>query len=299
MAIIRKRPSSRMTVQFWGVRGTLPVPGQHSLRYGGNTNCVTLKTDDGHFLIFDAGTGIKMLSDFLVEKKQLPLKATLLISHPHYDHINGLPFFLPLYMPENQIQILGGMHGAMDIHTLLSGQMDNVYFPVTMGEFAAHLTFRTLKEETISLGAGMTVSTIFLDHPGGSLGYRVDWKRQSFCYLTDNEFYPEHSRFYDQKKIERLVEFMQGASFVVMDTTYTEEEYIAKIGWGHSSVGRAVALIERARVKQFCLFHHDPGQMDEDIDRKYREVRKILKAHQSKTCCVTAKEGDVIVIGSS
>ena len=136
-----------MEIRFWGVRGTLPVPGKKTMRYGGNTNCVSMNFGKKHFFIFDAGTGIKELSNFLVSQNKFPLSAKLFISHPHYDHINGLPFFVPLYMPGNEIEIFGTSHGGISIEKLISGQMDSIYFPITIKELSAHLKFHNLGEE--------------------------------------------------------------------------------------------------------------------------------------------------------
>ena len=137
----------RICIQFWGVRGTLPVSGKKTNRYGGNTSCVTLKYDN-HFFIFDAGSGIKELSNYLIEKNQFPLYAKIFITHPHYDHINGLPFFEPLYKEGNKFEILGCSQNEKNIENLISGQMDTVYFPITIDEFSANLSFRDIEEES-------------------------------------------------------------------------------------------------------------------------------------------------------
>jgi len=286
-------------IRFWGVRGTLPVPGKKTVRYGGNTNCVTLESGR-HFFIFDAGTGIRVLSDWLLQtkqknKKKKPVFAKIFISHPHYDHINGLPFFRPLYMKENAFEIFGGEHGGHDIATLIAGQMDQVYFPVTISEFQAELRFRTLSEESFAIG-DCRIQTIRLNHPGGCLGYRVQCGKKIFCYVTDNELLPQNSRDFDANAVDRLVVFLQDADLAVMDATYTDEEYIDKAGWGHSALSRTVMLAARARVKKLCLYHHDPGQLDRDIDKKLREARKILKAQRSATRCIAACEGAKVVL---
>lgn len=284
-----------MTVQFWGIRGTLPVPGRKTVRYGGNTNCVTLCFAQKEFFIFDAGTGIKELSNHLVQRNRFPMSAKIFISHPHYDHINGIPFFVPFYIPGNEFEILGTNHHDISIEKLFAGQMDNIYFPITVKEFAAKLVYRSLKEETFHIGE-LKIQTILLNHPGRCLGYRVQYKKKSFCYVTDAELYLEDSPHYSQHEVERLIEFIQDTNLLVIDTTYTDEEYVKKVGWGHSSVTRIVDIADRAKVKVLCLYHHDPDQFDDDIDLKLQQARDILKKRNSKTKCIAPREGQKISI---
>jgi phosphoribosyl 1,2-cyclic phosphodiesterase len=290
-----RKPHHGMRIQFWGVRGTLPVTGRHSIRYGGNTNCISLRFGN-EFLIFDAGTGIKALSNDLIKKNKFPLSAKIFITHPHYDHINGIPFFRPLYMPGNRFEIYGTNHAGFNIETLISGQMDSVYFPVTMKEFGSTFTFHNLKEETFQIGE-LEVRTILLNHPGKCMGYRIQHKNKSFCYITDNELYFENNPNYAAKTVDELIEFIHGADLVVMDTTWiTDEEYLTKLSWGHSCVSRVIDVADRAKVKTLCLFHHDPDQMDEDIDAKLKKARMLLKQRHSTTQCIAAKEGEKIII---
>jgi phosphoribosyl 1,2-cyclic phosphodiesterase/ActR/RegA family two-component response regulator len=284
-----------ITIQFWGVRGTLPVPGKLTTVYGGNTNCVTLSFAKKQFFIFDAGTGIKELSNHLLKEKKFPMSAKIFISHPHYDHINGFPFFVPLYMKGNEFEILGANHGTAGIQKLISDQMECVYFPITMKEFAANLTFRNLAEESFDID-DLHIQTMLLNHPGRCLGYRIQHKDKSFCYITDNEIYLEDSPQHNQFEVDRLVHFINEASFVVMDATYTDAEYKQKMGWGHSSLSRVVEIADKANVKTLCLYHHDPDQFDKDIDLKLAEANAILKARKSKMHCVAAREGDRVLL---
>lgn len=285
----------RFEIQFWGVRGTLPVSGVKTNRYGGNTNCVTLNYANQQFFIFDAGSGIKEFSNYIMEKNQFPFTAKIFITHPHYDHINGLPFFVPLYKKGNKFEILGCPQNERGIESLISGQMDNVYFPITIDEFSANLSFRDLKEESFTIDA-LQVQTILLNHPGRCLGFRIQHKQKVFCYITDNELYLEDSPNYNQFDVDRLVNFIQDADVVVIDATYTDEEYAKKIGWGHSCVSRVVDIADKAKVKLLCLFHHDPNQVDSDIDEKLKQANLLLKERQSKTQCIAPKEGDKLEI---
>lgn len=286
--------SSEMTVQFWGVRGTLPVPGKETIRYGGNTNCVTVAVGNKHFFIFDAGTGIKELSNYLVKQNKFPMSAKVFITHPHYDHINGIPFFVPFYMKGNEFEIFGPSHGEFGIDKLVSGQMDSVYFPITIKEFSAALTFHTLTEEEIIID-DFHVQTLLLNHPGRCLGYRLNYKNKSFCYVTDNELYSDGSTHGNVFEEERLVQFVKDADMLIMDTTY-DEEYFKKVGWGHSSVERVVDVAHKANVKLLCLFHHDPDQFDEDIDLKLKHAQDLLKQRGSSTVCIAPHEGQQIII---
>ncbi len=241
LADVERIIADEIAVRFYGVRGTLPVPGPRSLRYGGNTSCVTLAVEGEPLTIFDAGTGIKELSNQLLAEKASRVTGRILISHPHWDHINALPFFVPLYMQGNDFEICGAGHGDLGMEALIGAQMDGVYFPVTMREFGARVRFRDLAEETVQWGR-LEVRTMLLSHPGQCLGYRVTCDGRSICYVTDNELYlPGHPNRNERYR-ERLAEFIGGCDLLITDTTYLDEQYPAKVGWGHSSVGEVVAI---------------------------------------------------------
>jgi phosphoribosyl 1,2-cyclic phosphodiesterase len=283
--------ANRVTASFWGVRGTLPVPGRKSLRYGGNTSCVSLSFETDELLVFDAGSGIKELSNSLVARAKERIEAKIFISHPHWDHINALPFFSPLYIPGNEFEVCGPANGDRGMRELVGAQMDGVFFPITMREFGAHLLFRDLAEETINIGA-IKIGTMLLNHPGRCLGYRVDYRDSSVCYVTDNELIPRGAPRHNAAYLERLIDFVRGTDALITDTTYTDAEYVSKAGWGHSSVGQAVDLAHRAEVKSLYLFHHDPGQDDDAIDAKLSQARDALAELDSATECFAPAEGD-------
>ena len=287
--------NKEMIIQFWGVRGTLPVPGENSVYYGGNTNCTTLSLAKKHFFIFDAGTGIKKLSNYLIAQKKLPIAAKVFISHPHYDHINGIPFFVPLYMKGNEFDSYGASFGGMNIEQIIAGQMDSIYFPITVKEFSAKISFHDLKEESFTIDE-VEIQTIFLNHPGSCLGYRIQYNNKVFCYITDHELYLENVPYYNQFEVDRLIHFINEADVLVIDTTYTDAEYVNKIGWGHSCVSRVADIADKAKVKLLCLFHHDPDQSDKNIEFKLNEAKKILASRQSKTRCIAPREGEKITI---
>jgi phosphoribosyl 1,2-cyclic phosphodiesterase len=259
------------------------------LRYGGGTSCVSLAFPDGRLFIFDAGSGIKALSDALLAAKRSRIDGTLLISHPHWDHINALPFFVPFYMQSNQFEICGASHGDITMRDLISAQMDGVYFPVTVREFAASITYRDLAEGEHTIG-GVSVKTMLLSHPGNCLGYRVSYGGRSICYVTDNELFDPGSDFYSEEYIDRLVAFVGETDVLITDCTYTDEVYPRKVGWGHSSVSQVADLAARARPKALYLVHHDPDDTDDIIDAKLAAARERLAARGASTTVLAPAE---------
>lgn len=279
----------RIAVTFWGVRGTLPVPGEGSLRYGGNTNCVSLGFADGTLFIFDAGTGIKRLSDEWVARGRPHLDCHIFISHPHWDHINALPFFGPLYQAGHRICVCGAQHGGTRMQDLISAQMDGVYFPITARDFAADVRYRSLHEESLEVGPAH-VDTMLLNHPGACLGYRVRRGGRTFCYITDNELYPKGDPNHDPAYFNKLADFVRGADLLVIDTTYSDAEYRLHRDWGHSPVGEVARLADAARVKTLCLYHHDPDQDDDAIDGKLQDAWNTMAELGSETRVVAPME---------
>ena len=282
--------SKGMKLSYWGVRGTLPVPGPDLLKYGGNTSCVSIEAEGEALLIFDAGSGIKRLSNALMSKPKERLTAKILITHPHWDHINALPFFTPLYIQGNEVEIMGSPHGDSSTFEIISAQMDDVYFPVTIREFGARVLFRDLREESFNVG-GFKIDTLLLSHPGNCLGYRVNFQGRSVCYITDNELFPKNSDFYNAEFASRLTDFVRGTDVLIADTTYLDQEYPSKIGWGHSCVREVVELANNAQVKALHLFHHDPDQNDAAIERKLAQACEQLAALGSAVECICPAEG--------
>lgn len=285
----------KIEITYWGVRGTLPVPGEKTLKYGGNTACTSVQFPKGTFFILDAGSGIKKLSDHLMKQSIQGLHGKILISHPHWDHINALPFFVPLYIPGNEFEIFGASHGHVTMRELISAQMDGVYFPIRIKEFAARTYFRDLTEEEFKVD-DVTVKTLLLSHPGTCLGYRLEYKDRSICYITDNELFPEGIPGHNQNYWLKLTDFIRGTNILITDTTYTDEEYESKVGWGHSPVSEVVKLAHEAEVKELHLFHHDPDQDDEDIERKFKTATSLLKQMGSSTICVAPAESQTFKI---
>jgi len=282
VAELERIVAETLVMTFWGVRGTLPVSRRDSVRYGGNTSCVSLGFPDGRLLVLDAGTGIKALGDALTAARRSRIDGRILISHPHWDHINALPFFTPFYAQGNQFEICGPAHGQATMRDLISVQMDGVYFPVTTREFSASVTYRDLGVGRLDLG-DLTLDTMLLRHPGNCLGYRIQHGARSICYVTDNELYPPEHALHSDEYLERLTEFTRGADVLITDCTYTDEEYRRRAGWGHSCVSQVADLAWRARVRTLYLVHHDPDQNDAAIDGKLDRARELLRARGAAT----------------
>lgn len=287
--------ADRMELTYWGVRGTLPTPGKDALKYGGNTNCVSLELPKGKLFIFDAGTGIKALSDHLMAERRRGIEGRIFISHPHWDHINAFPFFAPLYMQGNEFEVVGASHGDVTMRELMSDQMDGVYFPIKIKEFASRVYFKNMLEGTSEMD-GVQVSAMLLNHPGNCLGYRIDYQGRSVCYVTDNELPLEESPYFNAAYRDKLAHFVAGTDILITDVTYTDEEYETKELWGHSSVGQVADLAHRGKVKNLHLYHHDPSQMDADIDAKFEMMQKKLQELGSETICIAPKERETFSI---
>jgi len=271
-----------LTVGFWGVRGTLPISRRDSIRYGGNTSCVSVSFPDERLFVFDAGTGIKALSDALSASKRARIDTYLFISHAHWDHINALPFFAPLYSVGHRIEITGPAQADRSLRELLSAQMDSVYFPITAREFAADVHYRELREGEFEIGRER-IRTMLLSHPGSCLGYRLEHGGRSICYVTDNELYPPDSPFHSPEYVEQLADFVRGADLLITDCAYSDEEYPQRVNYGHSCVSQVADLACRAGAKQLCLMHHDPDQSDAAVDAKLARTQALIAARGAAT----------------
>jgi phosphoribosyl 1,2-cyclic phosphodiesterase len=289
---IERLVAGTLTVTFWGVRGTMPVCRADSHRYGGNTLCVSVSFPDGRLVVFDAGTGIKALSDSLMAAKRSRIEGTIFVSHPHWDHINALPFFVPFYVPGNHFVIGGPSHGDVTMRQLIAGQMDGVYFPITVREFGASVEYRDLSEGAFDVG-GLRLRTMLLSHPGNCLGYRLEASGRSLCYVTDNEIFPPGSPLHSEEYVEHLTEFTREVDHLITDCTYTDEEYPRKTSWGHSAVTPVADLAAAARVKSLYIVHHDPDQTDAIIDAKLARCRERLAERGASTTVQAPADGAV------
>jgi len=286
-----------MTVRFWGTRGSIASPGPKTLKYGGNTSCVEVRSN-GHILVFDAGTGIRELGMRLrKEFGAKPFTLHLFISHTHWDHIQGFPFFLPAYDKQNKITIYGPAGHDKPFQKILRIQMDSEYFPVSLGDMSPEIHIAEMSN-TLKL-AGVTVEPFFLNHPGMTLAYRVSDGKRSVVYATDNEPYRYTLHSKSKKKQEDLgqfldekfIEFLQDADLYIGEAQYTLDEYKQKLGWGHSPIESVAEWAVRANVKRLALFHHDPLHDDATVDKMVKHANSLIKNMRGRITCFGAREG--------
>ena len=277
-------------VKFWGVRGSIACAGANHVKYGGNTSCIEMRVGD-HHIILDAGTGLRNAGQTFLKEKSGDL--FLLLTHTHWDHINGFPFFVPAYNPDWKIHVKAGhLKDKGGIQAVLSAQMDNPYFPITLKQFGSRVYFRDLEEEDFTIDENISIKTKLLSHPGKCLGYRVEYKGRAICYVTDNELFLESDEDnYNPFYVKNLIQFVHGADALITDCTYTDEEYTSKVGWGHSCISQVVDMAHRAEVKALYMFHHDPDHSDDHIDSKLKTASKLLQNKKSKTKVLAPGEG--------
>jgi phosphoribosyl 1,2-cyclic phosphodiesterase len=287
--VVNLTKADRFEATFWGARGTLPLSGENTLRYGGNTSCLGVTIGDDIHFIFDAGTGLRKYSKHLLRTVGGKFNGYIFISHPHWDHLNCLPFFAPIYIPGNKIALMGPAQGERSFRDLIDGQMDGTYFPITVDAFQADVSYSDIGEGR-HIFEGVSISAFHLKHPGYCLGYRVDHEEKSLAYITDNELGDAEV---DDGFKANLADFIQGVDFLIHDTTYFDEEYKSKVSWGHSSVAQVVNLAHQAKVKKLFLFHHDPEHEDDQLDLMLLEAKRIMVSLEADYECFIAAEGDI------
>ena len=257
-----------VTTRCWGTRGSIPSPGPQTARYGGNTTSFEVRHGDQR-LIFDAGTGLRALGLDLQENGGE--FHHIFLTHFHWDHIQGFPFFEPLYDPEVDLKIVGPRQNNIDVRSLFAGQMGPIYFPVPFSVVAATMSFDHLNEGTLEV-AGATLRTMRVKHPSYVIGYRIEVGGKVICFIPDNELEGDMYEV-DDGWHGRLVEFVRGADLFIHDSMYTDEEYPSRIGWGHSTFSQALRLAEEAEVKKLLFFHHDPNRSDDELDEIVSRIR--------------------------
>ena|SRR5690606_2248826 len=268
-------------LRFWGVRGSIACPSPSHMRYGGNTSCLEVTAGD-RSIILDAGTGIRPLGHSFMERGIR--SAHLLLTHSHWDHINGFPFFAPGFAKGYEFQIMAGHLKDDAIREILAGQMTQPTFPVPLDAMQASLEFEDFRSgDSFKIGPDVSIRTAALNHPNGATGYRIEYGGKSLCYVTDTEHIPG-------KPDQNILDLIEGTDLFIYDSTYTEDEFPSKVGWGHSTWQEAVRLSKMAKVKKLAIFHHDPEHDDDFMDKLAEEAR------QAWDGAMVAQEGMIVAL---
>jgi phosphoribosyl 1,2-cyclic phosphodiesterase len=280
------------------VRGSIPTPGKHTVKYGGNTTCHFLEINDKKIII-DAGSGIRELGSYIMQNFKPPFEFELFISHTHWDHIQGLPFFTPIYIPGTKINIYGPVNYADSLENIVGNQMTYAYFPVNFSELKAEFTFHDLTEKEIDLG-NIKVKSKYLNHPVLTLGYRFESKGKVFttCYDTEpysNDFNPEDEDIYNEAQQtvnemnDKLVNFLENSDLIIYDSQYTKKDFMK--GWGHSTIDDAILTSIKANAKKMAIFHHDPKRTDDELEKMLEYAKKLVSQNNSNMDVFIAEEG--------
>ncbi len=284
-----------MYFKFWGTRGSIPVPGKKTFKYGGNTPCVEIRTKDDNLVILDAGSGIREFGN-LLEQSGHDKQMDILFSHYHWDHIQGIPFFAPLYNSKAKVNFFGETCGGKKIKEILSSQMVSYYFPIEMDDTHAATTFNEISPGKKYIMNGLSVETIRANHSSPTISFKFTEEEKSFVYLTDNElvFDDGDSKNISAQLLERnkgIIDFCKGADYLIHDSMYDETLLMKKKGWGHSSNVALAYFSILSNVKNLILFHYNPDYTDEKIDELLSETRSVLKKKNSGIKCLAAMEG--------
>ena len=293
-----------MKIKFWGVRGSIPSPGPNTQRYGGNTTCIEVRTDDNDLIILDGGTGIFPLAQTLL--KELPVTAHIFNTHSHWDHIQGLPFFIPIFIPGNTIYLYGAFDpiSGAGPERIMNIQMQYSYFPVREAEIQSRMHYLTvMPHEVIKIGS-TTITPSLLNHPVVDLGYRIECKGKSMFFTGDHEphyniydhsddGYEEYQSLIDEQKAS-IVDAIKGVDILIADSSYTIDEYPSKKGWGHGTFDSCIELAKAAGAKILYCTHHEPTRSDDDLEKVFAEA---VARHACKDLEIRlAREGDEITI---
>jgi phosphoribosyl 1,2-cyclic phosphodiesterase len=291
-----------MKVRFWGVRGSIASPGPKTVRYGGNTTCIEIRTDNNELIVLDAGTGIFPLSQTLLA--ELPVTANVLITHSHWDHIQGLPFFIPNFIPGNTLRLHGGFDpvSGKGIEQVMAVQLQYSYFPVREAEMKARIEYVTLKPgETVQIGSAR-VTPVLLSHPVIDFGYRIECNGKSVFFTGDHEppyniyepgdeGYAEYQTFVVEK-LRSIEDAIRGVDVFIADCSYTDEEYPAKKGWGHGTFTSSIETAKAAGVRLLFCTHHEPTRSDDALDAVFASALATNAQHLQGLEIRLAREGD-------
>jgi phosphoribosyl 1,2-cyclic phosphodiesterase len=292
-----------MKVRFWGVRGSIASPGPKTVRYGGNTTCIDIRTDNNELIILDAGTGIFPLSQMLLA--ELPVTANVLITHSHWDHIQGLPLFIPNFIPGNTLRLHGGFDpvSGKGIEQVMSVQLQYSYFPVREAEMKARIEYVTLTpEQSVKVGSA-TVTPYLLNHPVINFGYRIECNGKSLFFTGDHEppyniygkddsGHDEYQVFVDEKT-KNIEDAMRGVDVLIADSSYTDTEYLTKLGWGHGTFSSSIRTARAAGVKVLFCTHHEPTRSDDALDLAFGDALRNNAQPDSLLDIRIAREGEL------
>lgn len=272
-----------MKIRFWGTRGSIPAPGPATVRYGGNTSCVEVRLEDGTLIILDAGSGIRPLGASLGA-----CDGTLLLTHYHWDHIQGFPFFATPYMPGTKFQVMGPEFEGKGPREYLSNQMMSPYFPATVSQMTGLSSFEVTPRTPFRLGSALVRATR-VSHPSVTLGYRIEADDGVLVYISDDEVDAASPAMIDD-----IVDLAAGADVLIHDCQYSEGEYAGKHGWGHSTPRQAVRIAREAGVRELVLFHHDPMHSDDQVEALAYETRRLAR----DLTIMIGREGDTLGVDS-
>lgn len=284
-------------VTFWGTRGSIPTPGAHTARYGGNTSCVAVSGLPDQLVILDAGSGIRLLGTQLAKAATNAMNLDILLSHTHWDHIQGLPFFQPLHGKNNSVRIYGAAQGGVPLEQILDRQMDPVVFPVPLKALAADLKITEVVTGSFEID-GFTVEAYRLRHQGTTLGYKLVpvTGGHTIAYLTDNELGSGGSYDVGPGWREGLVRFLGGVDTLIHDGMYTEAMIESRSGWGHSTPEQAIDLAREAGCQRLVLFHHEPEHDDAAIDALVQGAKTYAAQRAPKLAVEAAMEGMALTL---
>ncbi len=274
-----------MIIRCWGSRGSIAVSGRQYLKYGGDTTCIEVESDSGEVIVIDAGTGIRALGKKLINSRSLNI--SLLLTHAHWDHLSGFPFFDPIYRKDSTIRVYGPQTTQNSLKRILSKTMTSPYFPVELDDISANISFLGMGNSSYSIG-GVHISTIPISHPNTGVGYRFAEDGKTFVFLTDNELTYTHPGGLPCREYER---FARGADLLYHDAEYRKDEYRKKKGWGHSVYLDTLKLAMDGGVKRLGLFHHNQERTDREIDDMVKDCRAKASARGSKLKCFAVGTG--------
>jgi len=303
-----------LTLRFWGVRGSVAVPGPETVRYGGNTACVEARWGSD-VIIFDAGTGIRELGKALVQEfTDKPQRIWILITHTHWDHIQGFPFFAPAYLAHQRIRILGGRGSRSGLKRTVAAAVESPFFPVSLPQMPGTISVEEVRSAPFRLGK-LRAQAARIHHPGGGVGFRLDTPAGSVAYVPDHEILcrdtgdspaasngstpplPTSAARTAEARCREIRAIIQGVDILIHDAQYTAAEYASRVGWGHSCVEAVVQQAAETQVKHLVLFHHDPDRTDAQLDGILAQARKLARSLKPDLKITAAQEGLEIHLG--